>query len=154
MGRYLLDTNVVLRLIDREAEEHESCRTAVEKIHECGGELLLAPQVIYEFWVVSTRPADGREGQRKGFGWTVEKAKEAVDHLVNAFRLYPDTKDVFDTWRRLVDEHKVQGKRAHDVRLVAYQKAYGIDSILTLNARDFRGLGVTVLTPADVGGAL
>jgi len=95
MAGYLLDTNVVLRLFDRNAPEHDDCRGVVEKLRQDGHVLFLAPQVIYEFWVVSTRPPD----QRKGFGWTVEQAKDAIDHLLAAFEFYPDKPEVFDKWR-------------------------------------------------------
>jgi len=49
MGSYLLDTNVVLRLMDRHAPEHPVCRRAVERLRIQGESLYLAPQVLVEF---------------------------------------------------------------------------------------------------------
>lgn len=146
MAGYLLDTNVVLRLFDRNAPEHQDCRGAVERLQQAGHSLFVAPQVIYEFWVVSTRPAE----QRKGFGWTAERAKAAVDHLLDAFEFFPDNPEVFEKWRELVGRHGIQGKRAHDARLTAFQQAYAIPNFVTLNDKDFRNLAVKVFTPGEL----
>ncbi len=149
MAGYLLDTNVVLRLFDRDAPEYADCRGAVERLQQNGHVLILAPQVIYEFWVVSTRPPD----QRKGFGWTVDRAKEAIDHLLDAFEIYPDKPEVFDKWRELVERYEIKGKRAHDARLAAYQEAHEITNIVTLNDKDFRGISENVFTPGEISAA-
>jgi predicted nucleic acid-binding protein len=46
----------------------------------------------------------------------------------------------------------VKGAKAHDARIVAAMKAYGITHLLTLNGDDFKRFhnSVTVITPADV----
>ncbi|TVQ85661.1 MAG: PIN domain-containing protein [Chromatiaceae bacterium] len=147
MAAYLLDTNVVLRLFDRNAPEHEDCKRAVESLQQAGHALVLAPQVIYEFWVVSTRPPE----QRRGFGWSADRAAAAVDHLLRGFALRPDSPEVFAGWRDIVRTHRVQGKRAHDARLVAFQQAHRIEHFMTLNGKDFRDLTNQVLAPDEVG---
>ena len=146
MAKYLLDTNILLRLFDRGAAEHADCRNAVESLQAAGHALLLAPQVIYEFWVVSTRPAQ----ERKGFGWPAERAQQAVDRLLATFDLCQDTAAVFDEWRALVYHHQIRGKRAHDARLIAFKLANDIPYFVTLNVRDFRGLTNDVLTPGEL----
>jgi predicted nucleic acid-binding protein len=147
MACYLLDTNVVLRLMDRNATEHLACRSATEALNQTGHTLVLAPQVLYEFWVVSTRPKEQR-----GFGWTATKASEALTYLLSAFLLYPETPKVFDAWRRLVLAHQIVGKRAHDARLIAFKEAHAIPYVITLNSKDFTGLTAGILTPEQARG--
>jgi predicted nucleic acid-binding protein len=56
--------------------------------------------------------------------------------------------DIFPMWRKLVTDHSVCGKRAHDARLVAVMLAHRISSIVTLNAEDFRSFKeITVFEP-------
>lgn len=144
MAQYLLDTNVVLRLLDPTAPEHPACRAATEVLTAAGHALLLAPQVIYEFWVVSTRPPANR-----GFGWPTARAAQAVDRLLAAFPLYPETPDIFATWRTLVEQHGIAGKRAHDARLAAFKQVHAVPYLITLNGRDFVALTAGVLAPEE-----
>lgn len=142
MALYLLDTGVVLRFFDQTAAEHPECRDAAQMLTAAGHTVLVAPQVIYEFWVVGTRPAANR-----GFGWTSARASQGVNHLLGAFTLFPDTPAVFDNWRALVEQNSVIGKRAHDVRLAAFKEAHGVSYLVTLNSSDFVGLTSGVLSP-------
>ena len=98
--------------------------------------------MIYEFWVVSTRPRENR-----GFGWTTYRAGQAVDRLIATFDMEMDTPDVFETWRGLVEEKSIKGKRAHDARLAAFKEANEILYLITLNVDDFAGLTEGVLAP-------
>lgn len=144
MPAYLLDTNVVLRLVDRNSTDHEQCQKAVERLIMRGDEPCLAPQVLVEFWVVATRPVENN-----GFGWDVTTAKNTVEKLRSHFSLRSETQDLFEEWLRLVTQG-VKGKRAHDARLAAFVKVYRLEAVLTLNPRDFNGLGIGVVEPADI----
>ena len=64
MSRILLDTNVVLRWLERGAREHAVVVEAIRRLTLQGTQLVLAPQVLIEFWVVATRPVEAN-----GFGW-------------------------------------------------------------------------------------
>jgi hypothetical protein len=60
---------------------------------------------------------------------------------------------VFGELKRLVAQYAVVGKQVHDARLVAMMLAWRIDSILTLNDRDFRRYdpeGITIVTPTSL----
>jgi hypothetical protein len=48
-----------------------------------------------------------------------------------------ESADVYAEWKRLVVAHGVTGVQAHDARLVAAMKVYGIKRILTFNTQDF-----------------
>jgi len=60
----VLDTNILLRLVDRRAPEHGSVRSAVDSLIRNGEELCVVPQVLVEFYVAATRPVEVN-----GFGW-------------------------------------------------------------------------------------
>jgi predicted nucleic acid-binding protein len=145
MAAYLLDTNVVLRLIDRADPAHPACQQAVERLIERGDEPCLAPQVLVELWVVATRPAE-----QNGFGWAAEATSTHIGRLRGLFALLPERAEVFERWLRLVTGAAVLGKRAHDARLAAFMQVHSIAAVLTLNPGDFNGLGVRVLEPAEV----
>ena len=147
MGSYLLDTNVVLRLMDRHAPEHPVCRRAVERLRIQGESLCLAPQVLVEFWAVATRPPPP---QANGFGWTPDYTFKQVLNLRRFFTMYPESPELFNHWLKLVRQHNVCGRRVHDARIAAFMKLHGIDCILTLNPSDFRNLGVKILDPNDI----
>jgi predicted nucleic acid-binding protein len=145
MTRILLDTNVVVRLTDPAAPEHAVVTEALAKL--IGRETLLCvtPQVLIEFWAVATRPLDAN-----GLGWTVEQTREAVEGLVGQLVLLEDTPGVFSAWLDLASAG-VSGKRVHDARIVAVALAHGVESVLTLNTKDFAGFeGIEAVHPRDV----
>ncbi len=60
-----------------------------------------------------------------------------------------ETHQLFTEWHRLVVQHRIIGKQAHDARLVAIMNLHGLTHILTFNANNFRGYPLTVVTPAE-----
>ncbi len=144
MATCLLDTNIVLRLIDKKAVEHLACRETVKQLAADGHLLLLAPQIVYEFWVVATRPRISR-----GFEWTTGQTASALDRLFLAFPVYPDPPELFHTWQKLVKDRSISGKHAHDARLVAFKNIYQIQYFLTMNGSDFVNLTDGVISPLE-----
>ena len=142
MATCLLDTNIALRLMDTNAAEHHACRDKVRHLSEEGHLLLLAPQTVYEFWVVATRPFD-----KNGFGWPTHKTAAALDQLFLAFPVYPDPPELFNSWRKLVQERSISGKRAHDARLAVFKNIHQIRYFLTINDSDFVNLTDGVISP-------
>ena len=57
--RHLLDTGILLRLLNRQADAHESIRAAVRRLKSDGHECVTSLQNVCEFWNVCTRPATG-----------------------------------------------------------------------------------------------
>jgi hypothetical protein len=53
---YLVDTNVLLRLVDRSSPKHSIARGAARTLHADGHALHAAPQNFAEHWNVATRP--------------------------------------------------------------------------------------------------
>ena len=52
----LVDTNILLRLIDLTAPSHHTTRLAIARLRSDSEELFIVPQNLFEFWAVATRP--------------------------------------------------------------------------------------------------
>jgi predicted nucleic acid-binding protein len=105
--------------------------------------LCIVPQVVYEFWVVGTRPTS-----ENGLGLTIREIAAEIVEIKALFRVFRDERAIFPAWEHLVIDHEVRGKLAHDARLVAAMQRHEITHILTFNARDFSRFGdIGVLTP-------
>lgn len=142
----LLDTNILLRLLNTADPQHGLVVEAMDVLIEQEYTLVVTPQVLIEFYVVATRPTSVN-----GFGWKPRDAARKIADVSLAFPMLPDTELVFTEWLGLVESQGVSGKRTHDARLVAVMAAHGVDTILTLNVRDFEKFpGIHVLHPADV----
>jgi predicted nucleic acid-binding protein len=139
----LLDTNVLLYLANPAAPEHASAKAAVARLLMGDERPVIAPQVLFEFWSVATRPAAAN-----GLGWSVAQARAEVETIRARFFLVEEPPAVVDLWLDLVVAHGLKGKRIHDAHLLATMKANGVARLLTFNAADFPAQpGVSVLTP-------
>ncbi|MBW4684961.1 MAG: type II toxin-antitoxin system VapC family toxin [Komarekiella atlantica HA4396-MV6] len=129
---YLVDTNILLRLVDRTHPLHPIIRTAIRKLQRDGHTLQITPQNCIEFWNVATRPAI-----KNGFGLTPKEVGRLLRLIERLFPLLPDTPIIYPEWRKLVVAFSVSGVQVHDARLVAIIKANGLTHILTFNTKDF-----------------
>ncbi|MBL8798848.1 MAG: type II toxin-antitoxin system VapC family toxin [Planctomycetia bacterium] len=146
----LVDTNVLIRLTRAQDPQAGVARAAVQTLRGRGERLIVAPQNLYEFWAVATRPAGPPPAGRNGLGMTAAQAGQWLRFFRRRFTLLPDRADLCSIWQELVERQVVMGVRAHDVRLVATMQSYGITRLLTFNAADFQGFAVVVLDPAAV----
>jgi predicted nucleic acid-binding protein len=145
MARYLLDTNIILRIAAPMSPQYPITTRTVEQLLLRGEQLLLAPQIVMEFWAAATRPLDVN-----GYGWSAKRAEDKVAELREQFPLLPETSEVFDEWVRLVCGHAVLGKRTHDARLVAWMNTHGIRDLLTFNVGDFKRYDIVAVSPEDI----
>lgn len=144
--RILLDTNLLLRIADESSAHHADAVAAINWLNGQDHEGCLVPQVLNEYWVVATRPLENN-----GLGLAPDQADAAIDLWMGLFRLLRDERGIFAHWRELVRDGKVQGKGAHDARLVAAMHRHGLTHLLTFNKADFvRYPGITVQTPKEV----
>lgn len=143
---YLVDTNVLLRLVQKNHPMRPDARRALVTLRKQGEELCITSQNIIEFWAVATRPLD-----KNGLGLTVEEAAGETRELRRIFKLRPDSPAIFTEWEQLVAKYQVMGKQVHDTRLVAVMKAHGLSHILTFNIDDFkRFTDITPVAPQTV----
>jgi predicted nucleic acid-binding protein len=145
MTRYLIDTNVLLRSAANTSARNPVAAGAIGVLLAQGNELLLATQVLMEFWSVATRPI-----AVNGFGWPVDVVRGEIDVLLDQFPLLPETPAVFGEWLRLVTEHRVVGKRVHDTRLVAILNTHQVARLLTFNTGDFKMFGAIAVSPDEI----
>jgi hypothetical protein len=78
----LVDTNIVLRMVERNHSDHRAAMVAVRALLERGYTLAIVPQVVYEFWVVATRPKEVN-----GLGMAPRTAMTELNELLPFFRL-------------------------------------------------------------------
>ena len=128
----LIDTNVLLRLLQPHHPQCPSAERAVGTLRGQDETLHITPQNLIEFWAVATRPAS-----ENGLGMTVEMAAGELAAFQQLFSLLPETALIFQEWERLVTTHQVSGKNTHDAHLVAAMNVHGITRILTFNGQDF-----------------
>jgi predicted nucleic acid-binding protein len=143
----LIDTNILVRVAEPEHKQHALANTAIHLLREANHDLYLVPQVHYEFWVVATRPTSNN-----GLGFSAEQAEFELSKLGSPlFRVLRDERAIYGHWRNLVNKYSIQGKNAHDARLVAAMMRHGVKHLLTFNAADFsRFEEIEVLTPEKV----
>ena len=102
------------------------------RLHRHGMEFTLVPQVLYEYWVVYTRPR-----VNNGLGYSPAAALHEIDDLTRRYPLLADPPEIFDEWKSRVALRQVTGKQAHDARLVAAMAVHGLTRLLTFNPRHF-----------------
>jgi predicted nucleic acid-binding protein len=142
MATYLVDTNVLLRLVDYNSPQHAVSIAAIRQLISRKDIPLISAQNIVEFWAVATRPI-----VNNGLGYDKARASTELEKLKRMFVLAPDSPRILEEWLLLVRQNTVLGKRTHDARLAACVRAHAIDHLLTFNEEDFRTLGVSVIGP-------
>lgn len=143
----LVDTNVLLRVVEPSHIHHGQVVASLRSLRQAGHVPCLVPQVHYEFWVAATRPI-----AVNGLSMTAYEAASEIQKLgPPLFRFLRDERAIYSEWRDLVAKHSVQGKSAHDARLVAAMQRHGVTHILTFNVHDFKWYpGIEVLDPERV----
>lgn len=146
MNKWLIDTNVTLRLGDESAQVSEEAVAAVGCIAEIGDVLYVTPQVLMELWCAATRPVDVN-----GSGWSLDEVSDYLNAVLSKYELLEGSPAVFENWRQLVQAHQRRGKQVHDARLVAVMKAHSVENLLTFNVEDFAAYDeIKAVHPRDV----
>ena len=146
MGDYLIDTNILVRLVRPQDPLNPAAAGAVDILKRRGEKTSVAAQNLIEFWSVATRPAEVN-----GLGMTPEGAKSEVERIEKMFRVLEETASVYKRWKGLVTSYSVRGRQVHDARLVALMLEHKIGNILTFNVDDFtRYSEVTAVGPQSL----
>jgi predicted nucleic acid-binding protein len=144
---YLFDTNIFLRLASTDDPARPVALQAFQELRKRRETLCYTPQVLAEFWSVATRaPA-----ARGGLGLSPAETERRPRVIERYFHLLPDNLATYQEWRQLVARYAVVGAQAHDARLIASMKAYGISQLLTFNVDHFRRYrDITVIEPQQI----
>ncbi len=143
----LVDTNIPLRLVQIDHPHRQIALDALQVLTLRDQEqFAVAPQSLYEMYVVCTRPAEVN-----GFGLTSQQAGAEIAVARTLFELLPETPQFYPIWEGLIAKYAVVGKRAHDLRLVALMIQHRVAKLLTFNDADFRRFTeIEPLSPFDV----
>lgn len=143
---FVLDSNILLRMSQMTHPMHAEATQAVTALLRRGETVHIIPQNLYEFWSVATR-----EIQYNGLGLSVSDAQIELARLTTIFLFLPDSAAIYPEWERLVTQHSVRGRDAHDTRIVATMNVHNITHLLTFNTDDFKRFpGITVISPSEV----
>lgn len=114
---YLLDTNVLTRLVEPGHPMNATVTRALAQIAADVSPTFIVPQSLYEFWVVATRALSVN-----GLGRAPSQVVSDIVYFKTLFTLLDDSPAIYPAWERLVATTGVVGKKAHDTRLVAAGK--------------------------------
>ncbi|HXU36858.1 MAG TPA: type II toxin-antitoxin system VapC family toxin [Blastocatellia bacterium] len=144
---YAIDTNILARSIEEAHPMHQIASEAVETLVSSEELVCIFPQVLYEFWVIATRPRE-----QNGLGMSAAEAELQCVTFERIFTMMPDVPSIYAEWKSLVSQHEVMGKKAHDARIVAAMKVHNVSHLLTFNSDDFKRFQgiITVTEPADL----
>jgi predicted nucleic acid-binding protein len=146
--QYLLDTGILLRLVNRHDPEHVTVRDAVRSLRRRADQLVTSYQNLAEFWNVLTRPVTPN---RTGYGRSIEEAVRCLRFFRKYTAVVPETTASGELALALMEQCRVIGSKVHDTRLAAIAKSMDPTHVLTLNPADFRRFdGLSVITPAEV----
>jgi len=148
--RYLLDTNILVRLVNATDPSQGLTERAIDKLFDDGERLYVAPQSLIEFWNAATRPA-----AVNGLGMSLDEALVKIALFQSEFELAEELPQLFPILKTIGTAAKVIGKQIHDARLVAICHLHSIPNILTFNGRHFArfaaiGPGLNIVEPAAV----
>lgn len=127
--RYLVDSNILIRWMQRESADYTVIDSAIAKLAQSRSIPCYTSQNLGELWKVLTRPAD-----RNGYGLTPAKANRRAREIEASLELLKDSPETHIFWRRLLVDYNVSGTQVHDARLVAAMHVHGVHFILTFNS--------------------
>lgn len=144
--RVLVDTNVLLRSAQPNHSLCAQAAHAVSTLIRQRDTVFFCSQNIAEFWNVATRPAD-----LNGLGLSHEEVLLEISSIEKLLTLLPDIPAIYPAWKETVRNHKVEGVKVYDARLVAIMSVYSVESVLTFNTADFKRYNnITALHPSSM----
>lgn len=129
----LLDTNILTCIKQTAHPDYAKVTKRLIDYVTADEELVICPQVLYEFYVVATRPVNAN-----GLDLSSEEAVKEVQQFQQAYSFVDDPAELFHGWRGLVKKYGTKGLPAYDTKIVAFMQAQRIKQIYTLNPTDFK----------------
>ena len=138
----LLDTNILVRLANRDDVDYRTTLDAIAGCLRKGHKLYVSDQTLQEFWVVCTRPK-----KNNGIGGTPERANQFLSQFTRIFEHLDDPPKLFNIWHNLVTSHAIVGLRSYDARLAAFALGARIDRLMTYNNQHFSKFPLSLVDP-------
>ena len=129
----LLDTNILVHGNQETSPHYTAIIQKLIELADINEELAICPQVLYEFYVMATRPGEARGG----LGMNSDEALEQIEKFQKIYTFIDDPDNLFITWRNLMVKYGSQGTAGHDARLVAFMQTQSIEQIYTMNSKHF-----------------
>jgi predicted nucleic acid-binding protein len=144
--RYVVDTNVLLRLSHPGDPQHNLIVESMRRLDTRDVELCFTSQNLGEFWNVSTRPLTSN-----GFGLSTGEAGRRFQSVVREMTFLAELEGVFQVWFRLLQAHNVRGVQVHDAHLAAVLEVHSVVHLLTFNGSDFKRFpNIIAVHPSEV----
>lgn len=130
-ARYLLDTNVLVYSVNREAAEYARAKELIDEGLQNGGVFVVAHQNLLEFIAILTR----------AHGVAPAQALSDAQAFASVFEIISPLPTTFQTFTQLM--HKAK-RRSYpfDVYLVATMLDNNVRRIVTGNVKDFQPFGL------------
>ena len=128
----LLDANILIHANQPASPHYPAITQRLTELAENNEDLAVCPQVLYEYYVVATRPL-----AQNGYGISADDAIEQITIFKTGYTFIDDPENLIAEWQAIITKYKTIGKTAHDARLVALMQAQAIDRIYTMNPGDF-----------------
>jgi predicted nucleic acid-binding protein len=128
----LVDTNVLLEATDAGRTLHAQALALFQFAPEDGVDLFIGTQVVREYLVVATRPI-----ANNGLGMHITSAIENIRSFGKRASLVPETLRAGEVFVEWATRFEIQGKKLHDLQILATASVAGMDMLITANDRDF-----------------
>ncbi|MDX2078425.1 MAG: type II toxin-antitoxin system VapC family toxin [bacterium] len=136
VAKAFVDTNILLRAMIPQMNQHSQCESLVQKLWDDDVELWINRQVIREYTVQATHPNSFSPPL------TITQIITQMNTITTLLRVADETQTITaKLFELLANYPTTRGKQVHDTNLVATMLVYGIDTLVTLNESDFRRFG-------------
>jgi predicted nucleic acid-binding protein len=135
-GAVFLDTNVLLTVTTPARPLHEAALEVFNVWPDQGVRLCTSGQVLREYLVVATRPAEVN-----GLGLSPEDALFNASSIGGRLQVLAAGEPTLRRLERLVRTFECRGKQVHDAHIVATALEHGVAKLLTGNTADFLRFG-------------
>jgi predicted nucleic acid-binding protein len=128
----MVDTNVLLRLMNPSHVMHIAAKKLVAQILDDGYQLWINRQIVRVYLVQMTRT---------GFletALTMTEIEPQITEIKSLFKVADDTDAVTTKLLSLIKQYPTVGKPIHDANIVATMLVHEIDTLLTTNLKDFK----------------
>jgi predicted nucleic acid-binding protein len=129
--KYLLDTNILVYSVNREAPEHVRVEELIKKGLHAGSSFVVAHQNLLEFIAVLTR----------AYGIAPPRALSDAHAFASVFEVISPLPTTFQTFTQLVQKIK-RPSYPFDAYLAATMFDNAVRRIITNNAKDFQPFGL------------